>query len=70
MNGVTITRAEHRRNKRRTFNKWFAFHCLKWIAIAELVVLLMYAMILGIGHAVQQHDNKVAAIRQGVIFDD
>lgn len=65
-----MTRTESRKMKRREFNKNFIKQYLKFLGYTALVILGAIAWIHLLVGAVNQHADKVDAIRQGVVFDD
>lgn len=65
-----MTRTESRKMKRKEFNKNFIKKYLKFLGFSALAIIVIITfMHLWVG-AVNQHMDKVDAIRQGVIFDD
>ena len=65
-----MTRTESRKMKRREFNKNFIKQYFKFLGYTALVILGSIAWIHLLVGAVNQHADKVDAIRQGVVFDD
>ena len=65
-----MTRTESRKMKRREFNKNFIKQYFKFLGYTALAILGSIAWIHLLVGAVNQHADKVDAIRQGVVFDD
>lgn len=65
-----MTRTESRKMRRREFNKNFIKQYFKFLGYTTLAILGAIAWIHLLVGAVNQHADKVDAIRQGVVFDD
>lgn len=65
-----MTRTESRKMKRKEFNKNFTKQYFKFLGYTALIILGAIAWIYLLVGAVNQHADKVDAIRQGVVFDD
>lgn len=65
-----MTRTESRKMRRREFNKNFIKQYFKFLGYTALAILGAIAWIHLLVGAVNQHADKVDAIRQGVVFDD
>ena len=68
MTRVEISKA--RKLKKKDFNKIFIKKDCKFLGYTTLVILGAIAWIHLLVGAVNQHVEKVDAIRQGVVFDD
>lgn len=68
MTRVEITKAK--KLKKKDFNKTFIKKYCKFLCYTTLVILGAIAWIYLLVGAVNQHADKVDAIRQGVVFDD
>ena len=68
MTRVEITKAK--KLKKKDFNKTFIKKYCKFLGYTSLVILGAIAWIYLLVGAVNQHADKVDAIRQGVVFDD
>ena len=68
MTRVEITKAK--KLKKKDFNKTFIKKYCKFLGYTTLVILGVIAWIYLLVGAVNQHADKVDAIRQGVVFDD
>lgn len=68
MTRVEISKA--RKLKRQNFNRTYLKKYCKFLGYTTLVILGAIAWIHLLVGAVNQHADKVDAIRQGVVFDD
>lgn len=68
MTRVEISKA--RKLKKKDFNRTFIKKYCKFLGYTAFVILGAIAWIYLLVGAVNQHVDKVDAIRQGVIFDD
>ena len=70
MNGVEMSRTLKRKTFWREFNRNFIKQYFKFLGYTALIILGAIAWIYLLVGAVNQHADKVDAIRQGVVFDD